>query len=52
MNEISPDTYGGILASLAVGPNGLYRNVNEVLFICNPVDYYTKVTPAIMREQP
>lgn len=52
MNEISPDTYGGILAALAVGPNGLYRNVNEVLFICNPVDYYTKVMPAIMKIQP
>lgn len=52
MNEISPNTYGGILASLAVAPNGLYRSVNEVLFICNPVDYYTKVTPAIMKVQP
>lgn len=52
MNEISPDTYGGILASLAVGPTGLYRTVNEVLFICNPVDYYTKVMPAIMKIQP
>lgn len=52
MNEISPDTYGGILAALAVGPTGLYRNVNEVLFICNPVDYYTKVMPAIMKQQP
>lgn len=52
MNEISPDTYGGILAALAVGPNGLYRTVNEVLFICNPVDYYTKVMPAIMKIQP
>lgn len=52
MNEISPNTYGGILASLAVAPNGLYRNVNEVLLICNPVDYYTKIMPAIMKIQP
>jgi len=52
MNEISPDTYGGILAALAVGPTGLYRTVNEVLFICNPVDYYTKIMPAIMKIQP
>ena len=52
MNEISPETYGGILAALAVGPNGLYRNVSEVLFICNPVDYYTKVTPAVMYRMP
>lgn len=52
MNEISPETYGGILASLAVGSNGLYRAVNEVLFICNPVDYYTKIMPAVMSRQP
>lgn len=48
LNEISPETYGGILAALAVGPNNLYRTINEVLFICNPVDYYTKVMPAVM----
>lgn len=52
MNEISPSTYGGILAALATTANGLYRAVNEVLFICNPVDYYTKVMPAIMMQQP
>lgn len=47
MSEITPETYGGILAALAVGPNGLYRNVTEVLFVCNPVDYYTKIVPAV-----
>lgn len=52
MNEITPETYGGLLASLAVGPNGLYRNVSEVLFICNPVDYYTKIMPAVMYRLP
>lgn len=52
LNEISPETYGGILASLAVGPTGLYRVVNEVLLICNPVDYYTKVMPAVMNTLP
>lgn len=52
MNEITPETYGGILAALAVGPNGLYRSVSEVLFICNPVDYYTKVMPAVMYRLP
>ena len=40
-----------ILATLATTANGLYRAVNEVLFICNPVDY-TKVMPAIMKQQP
>lgn len=52
MNEFSPSTYGGVLAALAVTANGLYRTVNEVLLICNPVDYYTKVMPAIMKQQP
>lgn len=48
LTEITPETYGALIASLAVGPNLLYRNVTEVLFICNPVDYYTKVMPAVM----
>jgi hypothetical protein len=52
LNELTPETYGGILASLAVGPNGLYRTIGEVLFLCNPVDYYTKVMPAVMYRQP
>lgn len=52
LNEITPETYGGLLAALAVGPNGLYRNVSEVLFICNPVDYYTKIMPAVMYRLP
>lgn len=47
LSEITPETYGGILAALAVSPNGLYRNVTEVLLICNPVDYYTKIMPAV-----
>lgn len=52
LKEITPETYGGILAALAVGPNGLQRKVSEVLFICNPVDYYTKVMPAVMYRLP
>ena len=46
LGEIDPATYGGIIAGLAVGPNGLNRNVNRVLFIVNPVDYFTKLMPA------
>lgn len=44
--EITPATYGGLIASLATGPNGLTRVVTEVLFIVNPVDYFTKLMPA------
>ena len=46
LSEITPETYGAIIADLAVGPNGLNRVVKEVLFIVNPVDYFTKVMPA------
>lgn len=44
--EITPATYGGLIAALATGPNGLTRTVTEVLFIVNPVDYFTKLMPA------
>ena len=47
LNEITPETYGGILTTLSVAPTGLQRTISEVLFICNPVDYYTKVAPAV-----
>lgn len=46
LGEIDPATYGGILAGLAVGPNGLTRKITEVIFIVNPVDYFTKLMPA------
>lgn len=52
LTQITPATYGALLAALAVGPNLLYRTVTEVLFICNPVDYFTKVMPAVMYQQP
>lgn len=45
-NSFSPENYGGVLASLAVGPTGLYRTISEVLLIVNPIDYFTKVMPA------
>lgn len=46
LGEIDPATYGGIIAGLAVGPNGLNRNIDRVLFVVNPVDYFTKLMPA------
>ncbi|TWH49599.1 phage major capsid protein [Sporomusa sp. KB1] len=45
-SSFTPENYGGILASLAVAPTGLYRTISEVLLIVNPVDYFTKVMPA------
>ena len=52
VSNFGPESYGGLIASLAIGPNGLNRPVGEVLLIVNPVDYYTKVMPAIMFQQP
>lgn len=43
--EINPASYGGLLANLAVGPNGLTRTITEILFIVNPVDYFTRLMP-------
>ena len=47
LTEITPATFGAILAELAVGPNGLTREISQVLFIVNPVTYFTTVMPAI-----
>ena len=47
VTTITPATYGSIIAALSVGPNLLYRNVTEVLMLVNPVDYFTKLIPAV-----
>jgi hypothetical protein len=46
ISDFSPAGYGGLISQLAVGPNGLNRNVTEVILIVNPVDYLTKIFPA------
>jgi HK97 family phage major capsid protein len=46
LTVITPETYGAILADLAVGPNGLYRKIDEVLLVVNPVDFFKKIMPA------
>lgn len=47
LEEITPATYGAIISALATGPNGLTRPINEVIFIVNPVDYFTLLIPAV-----
>jgi HK97 family phage major capsid protein len=44
--DFSPVTYGAIAGKLAQAPNGKTRPVNNILFIVNPQDYFTKVFPA------
>lgn len=46
VEDFSPESYGGLISQLSVGPNNLNRTVNEVVLVVNPVDYFTKVFPA------
>ena len=52
VGDFSPETYGGLISQLAIGPNGLNRPVSEVLLVVNPVDYLTKVFPATTYKTP
>jgi HK97 family phage major capsid protein len=38
--------YYSIVAGLLKTPDGKYRTAEQVIFVCNPVDYVTKVMPA------
>lgn len=51
-NEISPATYGALLAELSISPNGLNRKISEVIFVVNPLDYFTKIMPATSFRRP
>ncbi|MCM1026519.1 MAG: phage major capsid protein [Roseburia sp.] len=46
VKTLDPETYGSILAKLAVTPSGRQRTVREVIMVVNPSDYLTKVMPA------
>jgi len=52
LSEITPQTYGALLASLSVAPTGLQRNIKEVIFVVSPSDYFTKIFPATSYRQP
>ncbi|MDE5758355.1 MAG: phage major capsid protein, partial [Allobaculum sp.] len=47
VEKLDPVTYGTLLAKLAKTPNGNPRPVNQVIMIVNPVDYLTRIFPAI-----
>lgn len=46
LNDLYPETVGALLAKLAVTPSGKYRQVRNVIFVVNPVDYFTKFMPS------
>ena len=52
VTNFAPAAYGALVAQLAVSDNGLYRPVNNLLLIVNPVDYLTKVMPATIYQRP
>ena len=45
VSDFYPETVGGLLAQLAVHPNGSFRQVRNVILVVNPVDYFTKIMP-------
>lgn len=47
LDAVTPYTIGNILAEMSVSEfNGRTRTLNDLIFVCNPLDYYTKVMPA------
>lgn len=51
ITSLSPAVYGGLIAQLVTGPNGLNRRVTSVLLVVNPIDYLTKVMPATIYQR-
>lgn len=52
LTEITPSTIGALVAGLAFTRTGRPRNVGDLIFVCNPYDYYTKVMPATTVQGP
>ena len=46
VRNFEPENYGPLVAKLATTESGTMRSFNEVLMICNQVDYLTKIMPA------
>ena len=45
-------TMGNLLAMMATDDNGKERDVDNVILVCNPVDYLKKIKPAIYVKTP
>lgn len=53
ITDLSAVTVGGLLAKIAVKPNGQQRKINnDVIFLVSSVDYYSKVMPATTIQAP
>lgn len=44
--DLYPETVGGLLAQMAVTPEGKYRQIRNVIMVVNPVDYFLKLMPS------
>ena len=47
VTELSPATYGELLADMTKKDNGRTRKINSVVLIVSPTDYFTKIFPAV-----
>lgn len=52
VNSLDLQTVGGLIGLIAPGPNGAGRAIRDLILVCNPADYYTKVVPATMLMAP
>lgn len=52
LTDITPASIGTLVGGLAVSPGGKYRVVRDLIFVVNPVDYFTKVMPATTLQAP
>lgn len=50
LKSLDPETYCGVIAPLAVKPNGGYRAVPQVVLLVNPKDYIAKVSPSALAQ--
>lgn len=46
VSDLYPETVGGLLAQLAVTPEGKCRQIRNVIMVVNPVDYFLKLMPS------
>lgn len=43
VKDLKPNTFGGLLAKIADGPNGKIRRVSNLILVVNPKDYFSKL---------
>lgn len=52
ITDLLPQSYGNLLSKLTVNEQGKTRVIKEVIFVCNPTDYYKLVMPATTAQLP